>query len=77
MSDLIKAIAQDQGFDDVETYLDSPDGRRAGLGSTCPGICRECKAVTEPHEPDAEANYCDLCGEQTVVSLWVLILQEG
>lgn len=36
------------------------------------GVCRYCGAVSEPHEPDAESNWCEECGENAVASVLVL-----
>ena len=60
---LLQLIAEDQGFDDVVDLIE------ANIMDSCvPGICRSCEEVTEPHEPDATKNWCELCGENEVVA---------
>lgn len=72
--ELADLIAQDQGWDNFYDMAEDHDGQRIILGSCTPGICRECLAVTEPHEPDAVENWCELCDANAVVSInWLMM----
>ena len=62
----LQAICADAGITDA---FDHPD-----LMDSCqPGCCLACGTVSEPHEPDADANWCPSCGESRVSSLSILL----
>jgi hypothetical protein len=44
----------------------------ATFDSVAWGACRSCGAVSEPHEPDADENWCEECGENAVASVLIL-----
>ena len=64
--DRLKTLAQAEGFDNVEAMLEA-----SIIDSVAPAICITCGLTTEM-EPDQERGYCDSCGQNTVVSAWIL-----
>lgn len=55
-------LVEKEGFVDLESML-----AYAVYDSIVPGICPECLGVQDC-EPDARANWCDICETQTVRS---------
>ncbi len=65
---LLRRLAKAEGRETVTEMIE-----RACTDSVVPGICiDESCGSNQGCEPDAEANYCDACGKQTVVSCLVL-----
>lgn len=65
---LLKELAEAEGFDDVMVMLET-----ATFDSIAPGICTDnsCRH-TQDCEPDAIANWCEVCEENTVKSCLVI-----
>lgn len=59
-------LAEIEGYDNpvelMEAYIND---------SVAPGICKNCDYTTEV-EPDQDSGYCEECGTQTVVSIFIL-----
>jgi len=64
--ELLNLIVEETGMDEME-LLES-----ATFGSVSWGACRNCGHVSEPHEPDADENWCENCEENKVASVLVL-----
>lgn len=45
------------------------------LWTTSAGICRECRGITSPIEPDQREGYCEHCGSNRVVAGQELALE--
>lgn len=76
-SALLDLIAVDQGYENGDQMITDEDARAIFLDSCQPGVCKNCHAVTEPHEPDARDNYCEICGENKVISAMELLQDIG
>ena len=63
-SELFDILCDDEGIDPENEN----DVQRNLFTSRQYGICRACGETSYPHEPDARANWCELCGENKVVS---------
>ena len=59
-------IASEEGYDSPEEMLEA-----VAFDASVPGMCLECEHI-QNCEPDAQDNYCDGCGEQSVVSCLVI-----
>lgn len=67
LSDAIKQLAQDEGYDDVMSMLEA-----SVTDSMVPGLCVGCGYTTTECEPDAVDNHCDECDQPKVRSVLVL-----
>lgn len=65
--ELFQRILDDEGMEEDE-FLE-----RYALDSVVPGACTNCGFVVLRCEPDAHANYCEDCGQQTVKSALALL----
>lgn len=67
-NELLQALADDGGYDDTTSLLED-----AVFESVVPAICTDdnCGLIQES-EPDARANYCEECGQNTVKSCLVI-----
>tara|TARA_R100001086_G_scaffold241748_1_gene168890 strand:- start:357 stop:587 length:231 start_codon:yes stop_codon:yes gene_type:complete len=65
---LLKELAEAEGYDDVMVMLEA-----ATFDSIAPGICTDnsCRG-TQDCEPDATANWCEVCEQNTVKSCLVI-----
>ena len=66
----IQAILDDEGYEDVDSFLED-----YALESVVPGRCmnEECGGVITRCEPDLEDGWCEGCGQKTVKSALILI----
>ena len=71
---LLLLIAEDEDFDSVEDWLESPTGQEALYGTLGLGICTDCASVTDQVEGDAQHNWCPVCHANAVVSASWLVL---
>lgn len=64
----LEALAEAEGYDEVIDMLES-----ATFDSIVPAICTDdCCGLIQESEPDARANYCEECEQNTVKSCLVL-----
>ena len=60
------ALRDSEGFDSIDAMLEA-----ATFDSVSPAICTECDYTCEM-EPDQDRGYCEICGQNTVVSALIL-----
>ena len=70
-AELLDALAKSYGYTDPLKMIEA-----SLFDSVAPGICRNpgCDFTTDV-EPDATANYCEICETQTVVSCQELMFE--
>jgi hypothetical protein len=62
----LTALAEAEGFASTEAMLEA-----AVIDSVAPAICIDCGLTTEM-EPDQDRGYCESCGQNKVVSAFIL-----
>lgn len=62
----LRALAEAEGFPSADAMLEA-----SVIDSVAPAICVTC-GLTSEMEPDQERGYCEGCGQNTVVSAWIL-----
>jgi hypothetical protein len=62
----LETLAEIEGYEDAQEMLEA-----AGCDSVVPAICTECDATAEL-EPDAENDYCEECGGNTLSSCLII-----
>ena len=62
----LTALAEAEGFASTEAMLEA-----AVIDSVSPAICIDCGLTTEM-EPDQDRGYCESCGQNKVVSAFIL-----
>ena len=63
-SKLLAYWIEEAGCQNVDELLDSEEENS--------GICRSCRGIQSPVDPDADDNYCFDCDKPHVVSLYML-----
>jgi len=69
---LADKLAHDEGYENFSHMIATSN---VFLDSCQPGICTACESTSFPHEPDASTNYCELCGQNKVISAMELIFR--